>query len=420
MVRSAMVGALAVSWVAAAGGLGGATAAAETVPPAQAVADNGVFLEHAPPPLQPAAVCIVDSGVDLNPDTASQVVFREALDGGDPGDVSPDKHGTLMAMMAAAPVNGWGMVGAAPGAVKIVSVRVEEPGEGTVPYSAYERGITECKKFSSLFGIRTISLSLAGSLPPQQDDAQVLTDAVDSARRYGLDVVAAAGNDSGPVAPPGTTRSVISVGASSSGQTRCPFSNYGEDLGTLAPGCSLDAADPRSGESNFGNSNGTSEATAILSSVLAALRAYRPDLSVDAAEHLLVTNPASALDVRGVFVRAGLSALEGSGRAPAGAYGQAWHPSRHLPKPRIHVAWTRRSLVVSALNFPSSARMTASVSRARRGEFGDSWVVVKRRTTMLSRCRIRLSRRSLRLAVQYVDPRRGRRRSRVTVISLGR
>jgi hypothetical protein len=402
----------------AAGVLSGATAAAETVPPAQAVADNGVFLEHAPPPAQPAAVCIVDSGVDLNPDTASQVVFREALGGGDPGDVSPDKHGTLMAMMAAAPVNGWGMVGAAPGAVKIVSVRVEKAGEGTVPYSAYERGITECKKFSASFEIRVISLSLAGSLPPQQDDAQVLTDAVDSARRYGLDVLAAAGNDAGSVAPPGATRGVISIAAGASDQTRCPFSNTGGNLAALAPGCDLDAADPSSGYPNFGTDNGTSEATAIFSAALAALRAYRPDLSVDGAEHLFVTSPASSLDIQNVFARAGLIALRASTRGPDGAAGQGTEVSRHLPKPRLHVVRNQSSVVVSALNLPAGTRMRVSLWRAQRREFGRASVMLARRTTVLPRCRIPISGGWLRVAVKYVDPRRGRSSS--TMIPLGR
>ena len=135
-MRARILGAVAWSLLVAA-----PAARAETVPPAQAVTDRGAFLEQAPPPTHPAAVCIVDSGVDLNPDTAPQVVYREAIDGGDPGDVSPEKHGTLMAMMAAAPINGWGMVGAAPGAVKIVSVRVEPPGAGTFAFSDYERGI---------------------------------------------------------------------------------------------------------------------------------------------------------------------------------------------------------------------------------------------------------------------------------------
>ena len=52
--------------------------------------------------------------MNLNPDTEGVVVERTALDGGSGEDVSPTLHGTVLAMMAGAPANGWGMVGTAP------------------------------------------------------------------------------------------------------------------------------------------------------------------------------------------------------------------------------------------------------------------------------------------------------------------
>src|SRR5271168_5045626 len=104
-----------------------ATAGAETAITAQAVADNGAFVPYAPAPAQLAGLCLVDTGVNLNPDTAGVVVERTALDHGSGGDVSPTPHGTVLAMMAGAPANGWGMVGTAPRAIHIVSVRILEP-----------------------------------------------------------------------------------------------------------------------------------------------------------------------------------------------------------------------------------------------------------------------------------------------------
>ena len=59
-----------------------ATASAETGITAQAAADNGAFLPYAPPPAQLAGMCLVDTGVNLNPDTEGVVVERTALDGG--------------------------------------------------------------------------------------------------------------------------------------------------------------------------------------------------------------------------------------------------------------------------------------------------------------------------------------------------
>jgi hypothetical protein len=83
--------------------------AAETpVPVAQATADHGEFLPFARPPAAPVGVCLVDTGVDLNPDIRSAVICRETIGGGPGGDADPAKHGTLMAMMmAAAYGNNW-------------------------------------------------------------------------------------------------------------------------------------------------------------------------------------------------------------------------------------------------------------------------------------------------------------------------
>ena len=56
-------------------------------PTAQAVAANAAWLAYAPPPPQPASVCLVDTGVDLNADTVDAVVVRDSLDHGAPDDV---------------------------------------------------------------------------------------------------------------------------------------------------------------------------------------------------------------------------------------------------------------------------------------------------------------------------------------------
>jgi hypothetical protein len=174
-----------------------ATAGAETGVTAQAVADNGAFLPYAPPPAQLAGLCLVDTGVNLNPDTEGVVVERAALDGGSGGDVSPTLHGTVLAMMAGAPANGWGMVGTAPRAVQIVSVRILEPGHTTFPFSAYATGIDACLRVRSHYNVRVINLSLGTSEAPSGRDYEMLGNAVQEAGDYGVAVVAAAGNDDG-------------------------------------------------------------------------------------------------------------------------------------------------------------------------------------------------------------------------------
>jgi len=172
-----------------------AAAGAESGTTTQAVADNGAFLPYAPPPAQPAGLCLVDTGVTLNRDTEGVVVERTALDGGSGGDVSPTLHGTVLAMMAAA--NGWGMVGAAPHAVQIVSVRILEPAQTTFPFTAYSSGITECLELRHKYNIRVINLSLGTAESPSAESYEALVNAVERATNYGVAVVAAAGNDDG-------------------------------------------------------------------------------------------------------------------------------------------------------------------------------------------------------------------------------
>src|SRR5437763_9616949 len=133
------------------------TARAERVFTSQAVAADAVDIGWLEPPAQRAAVCLVDSGVDMNPDTAN-VIARLAVDGGDGGDVSSEKHGTLMAMIASAPYDGFGMVGAAP-SVNVVSVRAMSPGGGETYTSADVTGaIRLCQKKRLAYNIKVLEL----------------------------------------------------------------------------------------------------------------------------------------------------------------------------------------------------------------------------------------------------------------------
>ena len=294
-----------------------ATAGAETAITTQAVADNGAFLPYAPAPAQPAGLCLVDTGVNINPDTEGVVVERTALDGGSGEDVSPTLHGTVLAMMAGAPANGWGMVGTAPRAIHIVSVRILEPGQTTFPFSAYATGVDACLSVRSHYDVRVINLSLGTSEVPSARDYEMLGNAVQEASDYGVAVVAAAGNDDGgaveyPAAYPG----VLSVGATDTqGGGFCSFSNRGEGLRLLAPGCDLDGAEPTTGAPNYNYWQGTSEASAIAAAALDALDSYQPGLSPKATEKDLTEADNGVLDIAQTFRNAGLGAIVKAGEA---------------------------------------------------------------------------------------------------------
>jgi Subtilase family len=293
-----------------------AAAKSEIAIPSQAAADGGAFLSYAPPPPQRAGLCLVDTGVNLNPDT-EDVVDRTAIDGGSGDDTSSTAHGTTLAMMAAAPANGWGMVGAAPEAVGIISVRILGPGKMSFPFSSYAAGITTCLELRKKYDVRVINLSLGTSEVPSSEAYELVANAAERADDYGVAVVAAAGNDDGgPVGYPAAYPAVLSVGASDAQSGGfCSFSNRGPGLRLLAPGCDLDGADPTSGAPLSNYFQGTSESSDISAAALAGLDSYRPDLSPVASEELVTGADGGVLNIAQAFRNAGLSAIVAAGEA---------------------------------------------------------------------------------------------------------
>lgn len=403
---------------------GGAPARAEVspVPPTkEAVADKGVFLDYDPPPAQPAGVCLVDTGVSINPSTSGIVSYREALDGGTPNDLDPQLHGTLMAMLMAAPQNGWGTVGVAPNAIRVISIRVtseSDPGN----LSDYVQGIARCQYLAGhlpSLNIKVINLSLTASGTPGPTALANLEDAVDAARKAGLDVVAAAGNEGAPQADyPAAYSPVLAVGGSntSTGQP-CGFSNFGANVDLFGPGCELDSANPATGTPESGTFQGDSEAAAITSAALGALRAYDTTLRPEQAEALLTsTTTAGNLNIAGAFNAAGLGALTNYGPPPAAA-GKAGAPSipgtapattahsvasaprPRLPRPRakLRPADHGHLVLVRVLNRPSHMIVDISVlpSTGHR--------ILQRIAASRSSFEIKTARR-LRLRVQFTDP----------------
>ena len=374
---------------------------------AQARAANAEWLPWAPPPPgRPAAVCLIDTGVDLNPDTETNVIERIALDGGDGGNASPSNHGTHMAMAMGAPVNDWGMVGAWP-LVRIVSVRAAERGRDTFPFGNYARAIQACQDRAPDLGIKVIALALGG------DDASVtveeqrrLQDYVRRARHDGMNVVAAGGNHGGLPNLPAALDPVFSVGASNSVAALCTFSALPTDV--TAPGCGLDGATALGGPTVGGE--GTSQASVFVASILAALRSYRPDLDPKDAEALVASSSVAGLDVAATFRSVSLDWLvtRGSASAPHPAptvrepeIGQGLSEvsvarSKEMPKPIVRVrARSGGRTLLEFLNRPSGATVVVTVVR-KAGEFRMRSSVIKKRTS-----RVIVRRAWVRLGLAY-------------------
>jgi hypothetical protein len=294
------------------------SAQAEEVFTSQAAAANATDSTWIPAPAQRAAVCIVDTGNDPNPDTTN-VIARLSVDGEPGTDRSPDHHGTLMSMIAAAPYNGFGMVGAAP-SINVVSVRASRDGV-TFGGTDLAAAIQQCLAYRNTYNIKVISLSLGGAVVSGLDAGQMATveDMVSSARLVGLNVVAAAGNHRGSVDWPAGYGPVLAIGAVDDVGVRCGFAASGPEVDLWTSGCPLDAAFPDGAPAWV---SGSSESTAFLAGVLTQLRQLSPGSTVDQAERALTDNarssPAgSGLDAGAAFVATGLAVQLAAGHAKA-------------------------------------------------------------------------------------------------------
>lgn len=306
----------------------------------QQLAADASFLQYAPAPATPGIICLVDSGVDPSPDTTPILAGSYALSPSTntndelaalnprlPGG-HPDGHGTYMAMIAAAPANGWGMVGLAPTSVRVYNLKALAAGQTTFAFSEYAMAISRCQALSSSLPITVVNLSLGSGSQPDGSELDTLENYVQSANAHGLSVIAAAGNEDGPVQAPASLQGVLGVGASDANPaTRgalCAFSNHGAGLAVLAPGCGSQSGSEGGGiEVAFSDdgaparSDGSSDAGEIVSAAEASMRAYSPTLTYAQAQGCITSTLTNGgnLDVAAAFDACGLERIVNEGMA---------------------------------------------------------------------------------------------------------
>ncbi len=218
-------------------------------------------------------VCVVDTGVQRNhPDLESNVMGGEnfVINRGtiDPNKWDDDNgHGTHVAGTIAALDNEIGVVGVAPQASIFAAKVLDRRGSG------YNSDIAEGIRSCISHGAHIINMSLGGP-----SDSSILKAAVQEAASAGLVVVAAAGNESGPVSFPAKYSEVIAVSAVNSSNLLASFSNFGPEVDFAAPGVSVTSTTKGSAYATY---NGTSMASPhvagaaalMLSSGLSTLKA---------------------------------------------------------------------------------------------------------------------------------------------------
>jgi serine protease len=149
-------------------------------------------------------------------------------------------HGTFVAStIAEATNNGRGLTGLAFGA-RLMPVRVLD-GQGEGEASTIAEGVL----YAVRHGAQVINLSLEFSPGVTASDIPELIEALRYARRRGVIVVAAAGNEGhAAIAFPARAPTVVSVGATTEHGCLAGYSNDGSRLTLVAPGCGPDASLP--------------------------------------------------------------------------------------------------------------------------------------------------------------------------------
>ncbi|WP_433239521.1 S8 family serine peptidase [Actinomadura nitritigenes] len=243
-------------------------------------------------------VALVDSGVDPNQkDIAGSVTvgpnMLAAIDG---ADKPAHLHGTGMASLIAGHGHGPGgrdgVIGMAPEA-RILAIRVigekEDPSFARYRSSrAAEDAVAKGIRYAADHGADVINLSLGKiSLPGRDTEIPAERDAIGYAIGKGVVVVSAVGNNGddselvdgdgfSPYSYPASYPGVIAVAATQASHERAPFSNRNLSVVLSAPGAGLPVAGPGG---DYFLSDGTSDASALVSGIAALIRARHPKMA---------------------------------------------------------------------------------------------------------------------------------------------
>lgn len=206
---------------------------------------------------------ILDTGIDYtHPDLSSNFVKGRNFTTDDVSDyVDKDGHGTHCAGIIAGCDNDIGIIGVAPKASLYMGKVISDDGKGSI------QNVIEGIRWAINQKVDILSMSIGVAKEPTEELHEVISDA----RKAGIILVAATGNENTNVCYPAAYPEVISVGAISQDLQRAGFSNYGEKLDVMAPGVDIYSTYPIN---SYAKLSGTSMATPIVAGVIALLQSY--------------------------------------------------------------------------------------------------------------------------------------------------
>jgi cell wall-associated protease len=234
--------------------------------------------------LEETIIAVVDTGVDHTlADLSDQVLKNDGYNFVSRSSDAMDDHGHgthVSGIIAAEANNHYSMAGINPH-TKILPVKVlDASGSGDTEQIAY--GI----KYAVDQGAQVINLSLGGSY------SRVIEYALKYAHDHGVTVVAATGNDGmEEISYPGSSKYVVSVGATNNMDLVSDYSNFGNGIDLVAPGTDIPSLVP---DGNVTYMSGTSMATPHVTAVAGLLLSHDAELTPAQVERVLTR---TALDI---------------------------------------------------------------------------------------------------------------------------
>ena len=232
----------------------------------------------APPPVTDSSpmIALVDAAADVTHPEWTGDRFFSTL----PGHAVTNQHGTATASVAAAPLNGIGILGVWPGARAVNVPLATIPGtDGEITCAASGDAIEAAVKT----GAAVINMSYGSVNRCIPEWIQIYYGVA-----KGVIPVAAAGNEfesGNPLEFPASLPHVVTVAATTPDDKSASFSNANAAIDLSAPGVGILAAVPPALDTDgvqdgYEALNGTSFSAPMVSAALAWIRAARPDLPV--------------------------------------------------------------------------------------------------------------------------------------------
>lgn len=220
---------------------------------------------------------LVDSGVEFSHPEFVGRPDLVALNNQEPAPIG-GRHGTMVASVVGAPVNGVGLVGIYPtAAIRSYDASL---GDGRrLPSADIAAGILTAARA----GRSVINLSLGGNEP---DPA--ITAAIDEAIRSGSLIVAASGNsglEGNPPSYPAENAHVLTVAATDRSDEPASFSSQSPYVDLAAPGVDIPVAEIL--PDGWAAESGTSFSSPIVAGAAAWLWTVRPDLDASQVAEIL-------------------------------------------------------------------------------------------------------------------------------------